>query len=244
MGLDLSHPLLVKRRWKLDAVAAYHKKKSNTDFAGVPLSDIKARCYIFGFDFHSYDDNGTWESYHRFTHGHSFNYGAGVDDRHFFKYYFGVTRLHRLSNKFIAIFRGSAQWADSHLLPSFEQFQIGGQSTVRGYSEGALIGDKGYTLSAEFIFPLPFLEKRVFNISFKDKIKGVTFIDHGGAVPYRPNEDSPRRDDFITGIGFGVTFNLSKYFTGRLNLGIPLRDVGERDYKDVRFHFYLQSDLI
>jgi len=43
-GLDLSHPLLVKSRWKLNSMVAYHKKKSNTDFSGVPLSDIKARC--------------------------------------------------------------------------------------------------------------------------------------------------------------------------------------------------------
>lgn len=244
IGLDLSHPLYVERRWKLSGMVGYHKEKSNTEFAGVPLSDIKARCYIFGFDFHSDDDYGSWDVFHRFTHANSLTYGTVENDRQFLKYYFSAARLQRLKDKYIAIFRGSAQWADSHLLPSFEQFQVGGQSTVRGYSEGALIGDRGYTLSAEFIFPLPFRNEKIFNLLLKDNVKGVAFIDHGAAFPYRPDGNSVQSNDFITGVGFGITFKFSKYFTGRLNLGIPLRNVGESDYKDVRFHFYLQSNFI
>ncbi|MEA1940273.1 MAG: ShlB/FhaC/HecB family hemolysin secretion/activation protein, partial [Candidatus Caldatribacteriota bacterium] len=229
LGINLSHPFIVKPRFKLDGFIGFHKKRSRTEFADVTLFETEVRSFILGCDFQSFDDHGSWYCSHKITQGRN-NYG---DDKNFFKYNVWCTRLQRLKDGLVAVFRGSGQIADSVLLPSSEQFQIGGQSTVRGYSEGLLIGDDGYLLSAELMYSL----------TPGDKVKGFVFVDHGGAFPYKGAGESIDHKDFLTSVGFGLNINFSKYLTGRFNFGVPLGD-REDDQKSVRFHFYLQSNIL
>ena len=46
------------------------------------------------------------------------------------------------------------QFSPQDNIPYIDQFQAGGLATVRGYSEGLLIGRSGYVISGELMFPI------------------------------------------------------------------------------------------
>ena len=73
----------------------------------------------------------------------------------YFKYSGGLLRLHDFSHGVIAQIRANYQIIPNNKnIPYLDQFQSGGLVTVRGYSEGILLGKNGYFTSAELMFPL------------------------------------------------------------------------------------------
>jgi len=155
------------------------------------------------------------------------------------KYNADLVWIQRLKENLTSVVKASAQFADSELLPAFDQFQIGGMSSVRGYTEGALSGDQGYIISGELNVPLQFSGAAEY---LNNKINGFVFVDHGGAFPFKAGGASINHDDFLTSVGCGLDFAFSKWLSGRLHFAVPLGD-REPDQPDVRGHFYLQSNI-
>ncbi len=238
LGLELSHPLLVKPDFRLNGLAGFHAKKSATDFDGERLSSTRVRTINAGIDALSLDAGGYWYTRHRFTQGLHVSGG----DVEFLAYNPLLLRQQILGRDVVLLLRARAQLTRKKLLPPSEQFQIGGASSVRGYPEGFLIGDKGYLVNVELSFPLPSSENGVFTADIANRLKGIAFIDHGGAFPYKPGGGSMTHRDYITGAGVGLAVNVSKFLTGRVSLGIPITNRGSLEDKYV-FHFYIQSDL-
>ena len=191
-----------------------------------------------GIDALSLDAGGYWYTRHRFTQGLHVSGG----DVEFLAYNPLLLRQQILGRDVVLLLRARAQLTRKKLLPPSEQFQIGGASSVRGYPEGFLIGDKGYLVNVELSFPLPSSENGVFTADIANRLKGIAFIDHGGAFPYKPGGGSMTHRDYITGAGVGLAVNVSKFLTGRVSLGIPITNRGSLEDKYV-FHFYIQSDL-
>ncbi len=237
-SINITHPFLVTSRYTLNGIGGFHWKTSTTDFEDVRLTETNVRSLEFGADMQFIDEKGVWYSLHTFTNGFD-DFGG---DKRFFKYNIDISRLHILKKDFIAIVRGSAQLADTDVLPQSEQFQIGGLATVRGYSEGLLIGDNGYLLSAELNFPLPFNKAAVFNTPLSNMVKGVIFVDHGGAFPFKGEDESIDSEDFLTSTGFGFLFDFSKHVSGRLVFGFPLHNKEDdpEGTADIRVHYQLQ----
>ncbi|MGD9581356.1 MAG: ShlB/FhaC/HecB family hemolysin secretion/activation protein, partial [Vampirovibrionia bacterium] len=127
-------------------------RQSTTFFQEIPLFTTQVRSLVAGLNFQLRDKYGYWSSRHSFNNGLDL-LGGNV---RYFKYNAYLTRVHSFGHGVLGIFRGAVQLTDDRL-PPVEQFQIGGSSTVRGYSEGLLLGDNGYFLSAELRFPLMFL---------------------------------------------------------------------------------------
>ncbi|HOS26867.1 MAG: ShlB/FhaC/HecB family hemolysin secretion/activation protein [Bacteriovoracaceae bacterium] len=238
LGLELSHPLLVKPDFRLNGLAGFHAKKSATDFDGERLSSTRVRTINAGIDALSLDAGGYWYTRHRFTQGLHVSGG----DVEYLAYNPLLLRQQILGRDVVLLLRARAQLTRKKLLPPSEQFQIGGASSVRGYPEGFLIGDKGYLVNVELSFPLPSSENGVFTADIANRLKGIAFIDHGGAFPYKPGGGSMTHRDYITGAGVGLAVNVSKFLTGRVSLGIPITNRGSLEDKYV-FHFYIQSDL-
>jgi hemolysin activation/secretion protein len=238
VSLNVTQPLMVRPAFNLNGFAGVHYKKSITDFDENPLFRTRVRSLTYGLDMQSIDEHGFWSSQMLFTNG--FQIFAG--DESFFKYNLFLTRQQLLGKDVVLSLRGSTQFSNNHLLPAFEQYQIGGVSTVRGYPEGMLLGDRGYFLSGELYFPLPFKNHEFFGVSIGDKIKGSFFIDHGGAFPHKGNSVGLNHNDFLTGTGLGLIVNLTKYFYGRINLGFPLTNRGDAK-ETMRWHFYLSSNF-
>ncbi len=234
VGLFVTHPLHVGRDYVLNGFAGFNAKSSSTDFDDVTLFKTNVRTFSGGFDAEAYTSAGSWYTRQYLTYGPN----GMANDTRFLKYNGEGSWMRILENQWVLTLRGKAQLADQKLLPSSEQFQVGGMSTVRGYPEGLLIGDDGYLLSAEASVPWPGYQSP--DNPFTERMRALLFFDHGGAFPYKGNNEGTDRDDFLTSVGFGVQLNLGEKLQGRLLIAQPLfkRDDNE---DDVRVHFYLQS---
>jgi len=235
-NFNLNHPLIFSSAFTMNLFAGYQYNDSSTDFSGVTIARTKIDSAPMGFDFKRLDEYGLWYCRNTFTYGSERN---GGDDS-FFLYNLDMVRTIIHTSEIFTIIRGNGQLSDSHLLPSSEQFQVGGLSSVRGYPEGFLVGDEGYFLSAELKFPLPYTDRVMFGSSLREALKGSIFVDHGAAFPYRGNGESSSSEDYITGVGVGLSMNFSRYLTGKIDLGFPLAKHGQ-DIDSVQIHFTLQS---
>jgi hemolysin activation/secretion protein len=225
LGINLSHPFRVKPNFKWDGFISLYQKDAETDFSGMTLIDYQVKTYAAGVAFQNVDSKGFWYSRYDLSQGES---DIGDD---FLQLNVSVIRQQKLQNDQVLIGRLVGQATDGRLLPSTEQFSIGGMSTVRGFSNGQLSGDQGYNLSIEYDYPIRALPK----------LKGILFIDHGGAFPFKGNNNSVSSADYLTSVGFGANFVYSKRFSGKVVVGVPLNP--PEGQESMRIDFLLNSVL-
>ena len=163
----------------------------------------------------------------------------------YFKYSGGLLRLHDFSHGIYAQLRSNYQIIPNNKdIPYIDQFQAGGMLTVRGYSEGIMIGKSGYYTSADLIFPL--LPRQITSPRSGEKIpflgkyvQGVVFADHAGIFPNARN-DYYDGSYFLASVGMGLRVQLPGDLSARLYWGYPLiSNRYEYDRKYGRFHFEL-----
>lgn len=134
--------------------------------------------------------------------------GAGAD---FTKFNLDLARVQELSEQWLMVLRGSAQFSPDSLF-SAEQFALGGPDTVRGFSQAEVLGDQAYNTTLELRWsPLA---------DAPDLFQTVFFVDHG-AVSIKtplPGEDGSEK---LTGTGFGFRWNFEQTRL-RLDLGFPI----------------------
>ena len=237
-GGFINHPFQATRNFKLEGFAGFYEKYSKTKFGEIVLTETRVHDVVAGFSFQINDSGGIWFSRHEFTRGNE----SIAREKNFFRYKFSLTRVHQILPDIGLMVRTAGQMADSNLLPASEQFQLGGMTTVRGYPEGLLLGDDGYFAGVELNFPLFPAETLFFGMSMKERIKGFTFFDHGGAFAYKGANQSIDYNDFLTSAGIGLNVTVSRYLSGRVSWGIPLSQAHD-NLKDSRIHFYFQSEI-
>lgn len=164
-------------------------------------------------------------------------------DSNYVKISGGAVRLHDFSHGFIGQMRANYQVIPNNKhIPYIDQFQAGGLATVRGYSEGLMIGKNGFYLNNELMFPL--LPREITSPRSKEKIpfigkyvKGAVFADFGGIFP-STGEDYYDNNYFMASIGMGLRAQLPGDLTGRIYWGYPLINHSwETDRKVGRVHF-------
>jgi len=124
----------------------------------------------------------------------------------------------RLGGNWLAPLPGGWSWrmqttlqlATGPLLPT-EQLGLGGNATVRGYTERSLLADSGYAATAELRTP-------VFAAMENLPLQGLLFLDHGRG--WRDGDGASS----LTGAGVGLRLGLGKSGTARLDIGRPLRN--------------------
>lgn len=166
------------------------------------------------------------------------------DQSSYFKYSGSILRLHDFSHGVIGQLRGSYQVIpNSKYIPYIDQFQTGGLYTVRGYSEGILMGKSGYFFSGELMFPL--LPRTITNKDGVTKnfigqyIKGAVFADTAGVFPW-VGQDYYGGSYFLASVGMGLRVQLPGDLSARLYWGYPLiNNAYETNRKIGRFHFEL-----
>ena len=163
----------------------------------------------------------------------------------YFKYSGGMLRLHDFSHGVYAQVRANYQIIPNNKdIPYIDQFQAAGLVTVRGYSEGILIGKNGYFTSADLIFPISPREitspRTGEKIPFLGKyVQGVVFADHAGVFP-DARHDYFDGSYFIASVGMGLRVQLPGDLSARLYWGYPLiNNRYETDRQYGRFHFEL-----
>jgi len=140
---------------------------------------------------------------------------ANEPDSRFFLWRGQAQWVRQLAPDTLFLVKGDFQWAADSLVP-LEQFGLGGQLSVRGYRQDALLTDNGLLFSAEFRVP----------ILRAAKIGGVLqlapFIDVGKG--WNVNEENPSPNTLV-GTGLGLLWKQTDNFSVRLDWGIPLISV-------------------
>ena len=166
-------------------------------------------------------------------------------DSNYVKINGSAVRLHDFSHGVIGQLRGNYQVIPNNRhIPYLDQFQVGGLATVRGYSEGILMGKNGYYLSGELMFPL--LPREITSPRSGEKVpfigkyvKGAIFADHAGVFPTH-DEQAYDGSYFLASLGMGLRVQLPGDLSARLYWGYPLiNNAYETDRKYGRFHFEL-----
>jgi hemolysin activation/secretion protein len=142
----------------------------------------------------------------------------------FGKALFSVQRLQQLLPGVHAMLSVSGQYANKNLT-SAEKFSIGGDSTVRAFPVGALVGDQGYTATAELRWTPAALK---FN---RIEMAGVMFYDVGRATRNHDNsrELNPVNTSTIGGYGVGFNLGFANSFLFKVALARPAKGLEQFD---------------
>lgn len=130
------------------------------------------------------------------------------------------------------LLRSNVQLASDSLL-SIEQFSLGGQGTVRGYRQDALLTDNGIFASAELRLPIARFPE------VQGTLQVAPFIDVG--TVWNTGRDNPQSNTLV-GSGFGLLWQMGDRFTARLDWGIPLVDINtsKRTWQENGVYFQLE----
>jgi hemolysin activation/secretion protein len=125
------------------------------------------------------------------------------------------------------VLRSDLQLADRGLLPS-EQFGLGGQSSVRGYRQDALLNDAGFFASAEYRFPIWRSQPNPNNPNNGFLLQAAPFIDFGSAWTIgQPQDNLPAEFRTLASVGLGLRLQANDRFSARLDWGLPLIKLAE-----------------
>lgn len=237
-SISVNHPLRTTLDYKQSGYFELHRKTTDTSSSGQKLIQNSVKSVVFGLAEQKYYPRGM--RYDRFdiTTGYGYTGGGTFNSSRnaFTKMNFSYADRIMLKNNTAFLLRASGQCSTQpkRALPSTEQFSLGGFSTVRGFKEGDLQGDKGYFISGEYHFPV-------------GKTEGVLFIDHGGVFTYDSSVGNTpnNRDCYMTSMGTGMIVNLAKNTALQVFWGIPV-DIGipkGEKANGSRWHFYFQQQL-
>ena len=215
----LTYPLLVTLEDMWSLYGRLSARSSASEFGGFEQESLNLRVLTMGLAGERQTDTSAWYIDNALATGIT-HFGG---ERSFLYYRGSATRFERLNERFQLLLRGGLQATSTQILPASELFQIGGAYTVRGFSEGLLSGRNGYFMSAELRIGRTLEEYQAADPG-APVVHGIVFLDHGGALPYRPGIlKESTHDDYLTSVGVGLLFDFSDRITGRLVLGQPLR---------------------
>jgi len=225
---DYSQPVFINELWKIDGVAQVQDRHAFTDVDKVKIISSEIINPSLGINIEKEDESGIWFSSHNF---HRFRAEASRARAYYSKYRFSLARTQAVSDVLSGYFNLVGQYTSDDLLPSSEQMQIGGSATVRGYPEGAYIGDKGYYSNFELMTDLPMLQSE--KLPTENRLQGFIFVDHGGVFTDIPTK-SETQSDFITSSGLGVRLGISDYISANAAVAWGFND--HADQKEPRLH--------
>ncbi len=246
-SLYYTQPLVRKPKFELNATASANYKQATTSFDGYDLYTDKISSAELMLTAKYNSKRGIWYATQGFYHA----FPIFEPESKYFKYEGSLIRLHDFSHGIVGQFRFNYQYIPQDVVPYIDQFQSGGLATVRGYSEGLLIGKSGYFLSGELMFPILPSQITVkkhtakeHKIDFLGKwVKGAVFMDNAGVFPFKgsgPGAEGYNASDTMLSGGMGLRIQFPGDFTARLYWGFPMiRNNHEAEQSACRFHFEL-----
>lgn len=234
VSFGLTQPIVVdaENLWNVYGRAAH--KSSLSAFGGEPQLQIDLVELSLGISGEHQTERSAW------TLDANVNQGVRKlgSEENFLVLRANAAWLGRFGTRAQLVLRGGLQYSPTELLPSMEQFQLGGNASVRGYSEGLLSGRSGYLTSAEVRYALQNPQANATRNANIPLVSGFLFVDHGAAFPYRPTPlNDVTKYDFLTGAGFGLVADWKSHITARLALGWALQNNPvEKPQRSPRLH--------
>lgn len=229
--LTFRQPILRSPREELAFGLTFSRRESDTSLLGVgfPLSngandDGETRISAFRF----FQEWTKRESRSVFAARSQFNWGIPLfesslnnakPDSRFFSWRTQAQYLQLLGTSNISLLlRGDLQLSTTSMV-ALEQFGVGGNRSVRGYSQDLLLADNGLFGSAELRFPL-FTSR-----DGSTQLEIHPFFDFGTVWNTDSADPSPNG---LASIGVGLSFDLDDVLSAKLDWGIPLTEVDNR----------------
>lgn len=208
---ELRYPFVFLPSWSVYGFAGAAYSNGNTDSGPLDVDNTVGRIAA-GTRIFYYDTGMVVQLENKFTglwSRHDNNIGTDYDE---YFHYTGLLTASRAIGTFTLIAEAAWQLTPNHLLPSSEQFAIGGISTLRAYELNQFNGDKGARGRLELRAPAISVSRLVDQPDDWLNIVPIVFAETGMVVPYRAVGDKHRREDYASDVGIGL--NLSA-FSGR-----------------------------
>ena len=230
--LTFRQPIVRSPREELALGLTFSRRESDTSLldVGFPLSngandDGETRISAFRL-FQEWTKRGSRSV---FAARSQFNWGIPIfestlnnqkPDSRFFSWRTQAQYLQLLGDSNISLLlRGDLQLSTTSLV-ALEQFGVGGNRSVRGYSQDLLLADNGVFGSAELRFPL------VTSRDGSTVLEIHPFFDFG--TVWNTDSDDPDPSG-LASLGVGLSLELDDQLSAKLDWGIPLTDVDNRD---------------
>jgi hemolysin activation/secretion protein len=133
------------------------------------------------------------------------------------------------------LLRSDVQLSTTSLVP-IEQLGLGGQASVRGYRQDALLSDNGIFLSAEVRLPIMQFPE------VQGSLQVAPFVDFATGWNTEGDDLDPNT---IASIGLGLIYQATNKFAARLDWGIPLiaLDSERRTWQENGVYFQLEYNF-
>jgi hemolysin activation/secretion protein len=141
-------------------------------------------------------------------------------DSRFFAWRGQAQWVRRLARDTLLIVRSDVQLADRRLLSS-EQFGLGGQFSVRGYRQDALLADNGVFGSVEVRLPILRIPR------VQGLLQVAPFVDVG--TTWNNFDTAASETDTLASIGIGLRFRMGDNLDARFDWGIPLISINSNE---------------
>lgn len=227
-SVTLSHPFLVSPNLIILSSVEWHTKQSKTYLSDSHLTGSESKAGVAAMTVESVTPHRSWTMNTGVRVGHART--PNDSEVHFTKYTAGVQYIGPAGTNARWNVRASLQYSPIDLLPSDEQFHLGGESTVRGYKKGAISGDDGFAVNAEYHWP------------WHKQVAGYVFADYGGVFPFKGDDEPQTKEEFLTSVGVGFNWQLGTSFQLNLHYGLPLGEPPEKSgAASGRVQFKLQA---
>lgn len=130
----------------------------------------------------------------------------------------------------------SGQWANEPLL-NLEEFELGGNASVRGYREGELYADTGWVAQTELRSPVYWRGKEM-----KIGTQVTLFSDYGEGYKLDQGTAQNARQA-LCGTGAGINFNFGRYVESHILVAWPLLNSAYSRAGRERISFSLSAQL-
>ncbi len=231
----IRQPILTTPRGQLDGVLG-GKRRTTENYAGsVLLQETETQDVSLGVDGSLADPSGLWLANLNVARG-SYDITGGFSGNYTITRG-GVRRIQALTDTYSLRAAVSFQYSGEDFLPASEQYFIGGEGSVRGYSNALYGGNKGYVANLELHRPLWGENPEVGGTG----INGFVFTDYGDTRPTRP-PGSTLGPIELWSVGAGAIVGYNKWLSGRLSVGYQLKQRDEESSR-LRVLFTLIAEV-
>ncbi len=148
----------------------------------------------------------------------------------------GLLRLQYLSRSQRLLFKFNGQYSNNSL-PALEQFQVGGNDSVRGYAQGETLGDRGWYGALEYHVDAPGFGDVVSpfrGVPWREVLELDVFADQARVF----DVDGLEAPADLASVGMGATFRLRQWKNLELRVAAakPTSALRPGDGRDVRVY--------
>lgn len=195
LTLKIEHLLYFSKNTSLYGNIGYRYSNSDSFFTGNFIDDTRINAAFIGLSGDSRDDHGSWYGEMKLNFGSAERFDDPAQNYTTFR--LSAQRTQNLGDHWTANFRFSGQVGDDTRLPSAESHFVGGQSTVRGFEEGAALGAHGLNVNLE-LATMPFRQLKLAENNTLNNIKFTLFTDHGTVFTDKGGDIGDDSDSFTS----------------------------------------------